>query len=159
MLLAAGQLHVGHGAARRQVGRIMQDAAAALAGDEQICRNYARIKIKIVSKDRALQALEHSRVALERVEPTVIFDDAGTERGVEAEIGADVENDRPLRQKGPEDANDIGFVLPAENIAKRLESSRIDAEVFARGEPHQRPIGSDSDWAADFHSLPSREEG
>ena len=114
----------------------MQNAATALVGDEQICRDYVRIKMKIVSNDRALQALEHSRVALERVEPTVFLDDAGTERGVEAEIGADVENDRALRQKGPEDPNDIGFVLPAENITERLESSRIDAKIFARGEPH-----------------------
>src|ERR1700724_1991948 len=154
MLLAARQLYVRHGAAGRQVRRVMQNAAAALAGHQSVCRDDVRVEIKIVSGDGALQALEDARVAFERVEPTVIFDNAGTERGVEAEIGANVEKTRALRQKSPEDANDVGLVLPPENIAERLEGGRVDAEIFARREPHQRPIRSDGDRTAYPHPLP-----
>src|SRR2546423_13566833 len=82
------------------------------------------------------------------------FDDAGTERGVEAEIGADVEDDRALRQKGSEDPNDVHFVLPPEHIAQPLEGGRVDAEIFARGGPHQRPIRSDGDRTGNLHPLP-----
>src|SRR6516162_3100161 len=82
----------------------------------------------------------------------MISDDAGAQRRVKAEIGADVENDRLVRQKRPENANDIGFVLPTEHIAERLESRRVDTEIFARREPHQRPIGPGSNRTADPHS-------
>src|SRR5271155_6023682 len=154
MLRAAQQVYARHGAAGGQVRRVMQNAAAALAGDQHVYRDDVRVEIKIVGGDRALQALEDARVALESIEPPAIPDDAGTERGVEPEMGADVEDDRALRQKRPEDANDVRFVLLAEDIAEPLECSRVDAEIFARGEPHQRPIRSDGDRTAIPHPPP-----
>src|SRR5205085_2987982 len=136
MLFAAGQCYFRHGAAGWQVSRVMQDAAAALAGDQHVCRDDVRIEIKIVCDDRALQALENARIALESIDAPVLPHDAAAERRVEAEIGADVEDDRMLGEKSPENANDVGFMLPAENIADRLEGGGVDAEIFTRGKAH-----------------------
>src|SRR5947207_917998 len=121
MLFAAGQCYVRHRATGWEILRVMQDAAAALTGDQHVCRDDVRIEIKIVCDDRALQALENARVAFEGVEAPVLPDDTAAECRVEPEIGADIEDDRMLGQKGPENANDVGFMLPAEDIADRLE--------------------------------------
>ena len=136
---------------------ITQYAATASIRDQHVRCNDVRVEIEMIGDDCALQTVKDAGVALERIKPTVISDNAGGESGVETEVGADVQYDGTLGQKGPENADHIGFMLPPENITERLESRSVDTDVFPGGEPYERPIGSNSDRADRvFSSFSSR---
>ena len=46
---------------------------------------------------------------------------------------------------------DVGFVLAPENVSDRLESAGVNTQIFAGGQPHERPIGPYGDWATNAH--------
>jgi hypothetical protein len=76
----------------------------------------------------------------------VISDDARRQGGVEAEIGADVEDNRSLGEKRTENAYDIGLMLPPEDIGERIERAHVDTDVFPGTQAHERPVTAYREW-------------
>ena len=124
----------------------MKHSAPAPIRNQRIGGDNVGIVIKSVGDECALQTLEDPRVALECIESAVRSNDAAGKGRVKAEIGADIEDDRVLRQKATEHAYDIGFVFSTGDVSHRVEGRGIDTEIFARGELYERPIRSDWDW-------------
>src|SRR5215469_14540106 len=98
----------------------MQGIKPAVIGHKQVLENHPLFVEQLIGPGRALQGGERQRIALKSVHSSLWAGTRTRDGRIEADIGTDIEYHRARGQKRAKDANNIVFVVPAKQAAKRL---------------------------------------
>src|SRR5215469_14754656 len=131
----------------------MQGIKPAVIGHKQVLENHPLVVEQLIGPGRALQGGERQRIAFKSIHASFWAGTRTRHGGIEADIGADIQDDRARGQKRAKDANNIVFVVPAKQAAKRLSVCIAKAEVFATAPAHEAPFAKRYMWRQSRHNY------